>query len=84
MAESATATCTTPVSPVTGTGVVLLLVEPLPSWPWLFCPQHCTVPFFSSAQVCSNPADIWARFSGSPDTATGRLLLVVVPLPSSP
>src|SRR5580700_5875010 len=84
VAESATAICTTPLSPVTGTGVVLPLVEPLPSWPWLFEPQQSTVPFLSSAQVCSNPAAIWARLSGRPDTATGTLLLVVVPLPSSP
>ena len=34
----------------------LLMVVPFPSCPDWFCPQHWTVPFPRSAQVCRHPA----------------------------
>ena len=43
---------TTPLaSPLTATGVVLLVVLPLPSWPLVLLPQHHTPPPVVSAQV---------------------------------
>ncbi len=69
-------------SPTTFTGVGLLSVVPLPSWPALFQPQHRTAPVVVSAQVWKPPALIaftpWLR----PITSTGVRRSVVVPSPS--
>ena len=40
------------VRPVTVTGVVAVVVVPLPSWPWLFLPQQATVSSVRVAHVC--------------------------------
>src|SRR5439155_1019220 len=77
---------TTPV-PITVTGVEEPVVEPLPSWPKSLpgptAPQHFTVPFERSAQVCKTPA-LTATAPVSPPTCTGVDELVVVPSPSCP
>jgi hypothetical protein len=36
--------------PITATGVELALVEPFPSWPYMFDPQHWTPPFTSAQE----------------------------------
>src|SRR5207244_2492391 len=70
--------------PRTSTGVLLLVVVPLPSWPPSFQPQHLTCPAVVSAQVCCPPAAIATTPLVRPDTSTGLLLSVVVPSPSWP
>ena len=46
------AMATTPMdSPLTATGMVELLVVPLPSWPLELSPQHSTAPALFRAQV---------------------------------
>src|SRR5437016_2105975 len=76
----------TPV-PATVTGVEDPVVAPFPSWPKsLFgptAPQHFTVPFERSAQVCRMPA-LTATAPVTPPTRTGVDELVVVPSPSCP
>src|SRR6266850_129409 len=72
---------TAPVIPLTGAGVVLLVVVPFPSCPNWFCPQHWTVPFPRSAQVCRQPPDRLTA-PAIPLTCTGVVDVVVVPLPS--
>ena len=44
------------VSQLTSTGTLLLVLVPLPSWPYEFAPQHLTPPPAVSAQECSPPA----------------------------
>ena len=39
-------------SPVTATGVVVLVVVPLPNWPEMLLPQHLAVPFANVAHEC--------------------------------
>src|SRR3989454_220205 len=77
---------TTPV-PVTVTGVEDPVVAPFPSWPKSLlgptAPQHFTVPFARSAQVCRMPA-LTATAPVIPPTRTGVDELVVVPSPSWP
>src|SRR3989454_2259703 len=75
---------TTPV-PVTVTGVEEPVVAPFPSWPKPLptAPQHFTVPFARSAQVCRMPA-LTATAPVTPPTRTGVDELVVVPSPSCP
>src|SRR5579864_5773988 len=65
----------------TGTGVALLAMPPLPSWPKLLSPQQDSSP--EVAQLCRLPA-LTAKFIPPPETATGVVLLIVVPLPSWP
>src|SRR2546426_6861799 len=74
----------TPV-PVTVTGVEDPVVAPFPSWPKPLptAPQHFTVPFARSAQVCRMPA-LTATAPVTPPTRTGVDELVVVPSPSCP
>src|SRR5689334_1143793 len=85
--ESLAAMATTPpVSPVTWTGVVLLVPEPLvpsPSSPNRLTPQHSTLPALVIAQVSSSATATCAT-SVSPVTVTGVLLSLVEPLPSWP
>jgi hypothetical protein len=40
-----------PLKPVTTTGVMDFVVLPLPSWPSVLLPQHCTEPVLVNAQV---------------------------------
>ncbi len=69
--------------PDTSSGVVLVLVVPLPSWPLPLKPQQYPVPAVVTPQAKYLPALTAAKLS-PPVTATGVGLLVVVPLPSSP
>jgi hypothetical protein len=48
----------TPVSPGTAAGAGDGFVEPFPSWPLPFCPQHFTVALESSAHLCESPTAI--------------------------
>src|SRR6476659_8889722 len=75
---------TTPVRlPLTATGVDVLVVVPLPSWPTGLAPQHLTMPIGRScAHECAPPALMAATSVRPPPTATGVDVLVVVPLPS--
>src|SRR5438445_71500 len=84
---------TTPV-PVTVTGVEEPVVAPFPSWPKPLptAPQHFTVPFARSAQVCRMPA-LTATAPVTPPTRTGvddphdpgeQSTEARVPLPSCP
>jgi hypothetical protein len=70
--------------PLTGTGILLAVVEPLPSWPDWLSPQHQT-PAFARAQANElPPTAISATFAVSPCTGTGTVLLVSEPLPRAP
>jgi hypothetical protein len=70
---------------VTATGTLLLVSMPLPSWPLLFHPQQYAVPVVVRAQVEILPASIAENETPlGIVTATGTLLLVVVPLPKLP
>ena len=71
-------------SPLTATGVGLLVVLPLPSWPSKLLPQHCTPPPLVRAQVWEFAALIASTPLASPLTATGVGLSLVLPLPSWP
>src|SRR5688500_2572090 len=52
--------CTTSVRPKTAVGVTTVEGEvlPIPICPLVFNPQHCTVVFASSAQLCQPPVAI--------------------------
>ena len=65
------------------TGVELFVVLPFPSSPWKLFPQQSTVPFESSAQASSPPADM-AVAVDMPDALTGIELFVVLPFPRLP
>src|ERR1700687_5649096 len=71
----------------TMTGTLLLVVLPFPSWPRPFQPQLITWPPDVSARlwlaVLPAPTAVMVITEGTL-TATGVLLLVVVPLPSCP
>ena len=73
-------------SPLTSTGVVLEIVEPLPSWPYSLSPQHLTPPPVVSAQVCKvPPAEMALIPFASPLTSTGVVRWsTVVPSPNCP
>src|SRR5450756_2441066 len=74
-----------PEGRLTWTGMLLLVVVPLPSWPELFKPQARTWPVEVSARLWSPPPAM--AVTVVPEgrlTATGVLLLVGVPLPSWP
>ena len=81
----------------TRTGTELLSVVPLPSSPSPPSPHATTVPFANRARLCPklkpSPADTdmtsprssaHGTFSPTAQTPTGRLLLLVVPLPNCP
>src|SRR3972149_744339 len=70
--------------PETSTGTPVLVVVPFPSSPSEFQPQHLTPPPIVSAHVCQLPAVIALTPLARPETSTGTLLSVVVPLPSWP
>src|SRR2546422_309741 len=70
--------------PDTATGVRLLVVVPVPSWPKALSPQQYATPFGVTPQVEYFSPALTAANVSPPDTATGVALLVVVPLPSSP
>jgi hypothetical protein len=64
-----------PVSPVTVTGLVLSLVDPLPSWPSALSPQAATLPPLSRARLDWPPAETAVAVPDSPCTGTGTSLL---------
>jgi hypothetical protein len=70
-----------PVNAETVTGPTRVLVEPSPSWPKVFAPQHRTIPVIISAQEWAPPA-LTARTSERPATETGSFRSVVEPSPS--
>src|SRR5689334_22940591 len=75
----------TPLSkPTTFIGTFCGVVSPVPSWPSVFLPQHCTPPAVVTAQVCHDPALICATPLFSPTTSTGAARAVVLPSPSCP
>src|SRR5450759_5740027 len=74
-----------PEGRLTWTAMLLLAMVPLPSWPKPFKPQASTWPVEVSARLCCPPPAM--AVTVVPEgrlTATGMLLLVVVPLPSWP
>src|SRR5450756_153579 len=74
-----------PFGRMTATGVLLLVAMPLPSWPKLFKPQARTWPLEVTARLWPPPPAMAVTMVPEGRlTATGVLLLVVVPLPSSP
>ena len=81
--SAAASDTTPPVSPLTWTGTLLSLVDPLPSSPSTLAPQHCTLPALVSAQVAESATAICAT-PVRPVTGTGVLLSLVEPLPSWP
>ena len=74
---------TTPVSPLTGTGVRRCAVLPSPSWPTTFDPYAQTVPSLFRARLWKLPLTI-ATTPVSPLTWTGAKRFVVLPSPSWP
>ncbi len=56
---------------------------PFPSSEYPLSPQQYPAPFMVTPQVAYDPALIPEKAS-PPETATGTLLLVVAPFPSSP
>ncbi len=66
------------------TGTVWLVVEPSPSWPLAFAPQHTTMPLVFSAQVWYAPAAMADTPLARPETATGVELSVKEAFPSWP
>ena len=66
------------------TGVLELVLLPLPNWPQVLSPQHRTVPPPRSAQLwCHHPA-VTPVAPVIPLTAAGVVLFAVVPFPSCP
>src|SRR6185295_595772 len=76
-------TSTASVMPSTGTGVLELDAEPLPSCPSRPRPQQTTAPPVRTAHADSTPK-LTCVASVSPVTSTGPVAGEVVPLPSSP
>ena len=70
--------------PARSTGVALPIVEPFPSCPLTFQPQHLTAPAFMSAHVWAKPAAIALTLLGRPETSTGVEVVFDEPLPSWP
>jgi hypothetical protein len=66
--------------PETATGVELLVVEPVPSWPDVLSPQQYAAPALVSPQVYEPPTARALKFN-PPETATGVELLVEPSLP---
>src|SRR5439155_2801121 len=80
-------TAATPLErPKTSTGVRGLTVVPSPSCPTVLAPQHFTPPVLVTAQVCleDDLAAMAATPLVSPETSTGVVLPLVVPLPTMP
>ena len=72
-----------PEIPATATGLDEGELEPFPSWPKLFNPEHETVPPVEITHVWLPPAAI-AVTPTIPSTGTGAGELLVVPSPSCP
>jgi len=70
--------------PSTATGMLLLVVVPLPSWPLAFSPQQVTSPMARAAHEWLLPAPMAITPLSSPTTCTGVALLMRVPSPSWP
>src|SRR5882762_11479203 len=70
-------------APVTGAGCVVSVVDPSPSCPRSFAPQHQAVLSAAIAQACRMPALSAVSFA-PPRTATGDLGSVRAPSPSCP
>src|SRR5207249_1134607 len=81
--RSPPAMATTPLSPLTATGVVLLMVVPSPNWPAVLFPQALTVPSASNTRLWVLPAAM-ATTPLSPLTVSGVALFMVVPSPNWP
>ena len=64
--------------------LTLAPVVPLPSWPYWSLPQQYVPTVGFSPQVSKYPAETAEAATPPLVTATGRSVLVVVPLPSSP
>jgi hypothetical protein len=64
--------------------VLLLIIEPFPSWPPVLLPQHFTPPPLVSAQVWPPPAAIALTPLARPTTSTGMRLFALEPFPSWP
>jgi len=58
-------------------GVVLLMVEPLPSWPSTLSPQQETTPSLAILQVCEVPAAMPERGkTGAVEVSQAEITLV--------
>jgi hypothetical protein len=68
----------TPVRPLTATGVISVVVVPLPSWPRALSPQPRTVPPVSSARPNRPPAAT-ADDGPTPGMSIGTSLLEMPP-----
>ena len=66
-------TWVTPERPATLTGVGESVLLPLPSWPNSLCPQHFTLPFAMTAQVCSKPAETETATGGGAAAGAGEV-----------
>src|SRR5437879_2842307 len=81
---------TTPVRPLTATGVEVFAVVPLPNCPDGFAPQHFMEPSANCAHECASPARTAtppAETVSTPErpvTLTGMDELVVPPFPNWP
>ena len=76
---------TPPARPETSTGMLLLIaLDPLPSWPYALLPQHLTRPAPVSAQVCWPPGAIVLTPPPRPTTLTGTARFLRAPSPSWP
>jgi hypothetical protein len=64
----------------TCTGVGLLVLEPIPSWPKAFAPQHHRLPSNLIPHVCAAPFEMLAQLALP--TGTGVRLSSVAPLPN--
>src|SRR3990170_3387966 len=82
--EPAAIAATPLARPQTSTGTPLAVAEPFPSSPWEFQPQPLPPPPIVSAHVWQLPAVIALTPLARPETSTGTLLSIVVPLPSWP
>jgi hypothetical protein len=69
--------------PATAVGVALLVVVPLPSWPYVLSPQQYATPPVVSAQALESPTLIRLKLS-PPATRVGVARASVVPSPSCP
>ena len=73
---------------LTATGVLSCPVVPLPNWPTPLFPQQAAVPSVFKAHVWFPPAEMAETLPAGRMpallTATGVLLLLVVPLPNGP
>ena len=68
--------------PVTGAGTTESMMEPFPSSPFRFNPQHFAAPLVSTAHVCVSPALICFTVPAPlpPVTASVRVVMAVAPV----